>query len=149
MNKIRRALTVAAAAAGAVVLASTPASAYPTWQPWGANGYYYCGPTTHSVTSTKVIHQTCIIANYAAKSQAVLLVRNNATVNITIDEGTVTWRDRYGDFLTRVNCNATVVRPGELKACYGETRYSSPGDRANGGYSYNKYYDITEPVYYK
>ena len=145
MNKIRRALTVAAAAASAVVLTSTPASAYPNWQPWVPTAFSYCGPTTHSVTSTKVIHQACIIENLD-KAQAVLLVRNNATVNITIDEGTVTWRRKDGSFITRNNCNAKVVRPGELTACYGETMYASPGDKANGGYSYNKYYDITEPV---
>ncbi|AVZ74408.1 hypothetical protein SLUN_21820 [Streptomyces lunaelactis] len=145
MNKIRRAVTVAAAATSAVVLASTPASAYPTWQPWVPNAFSYCGPTTHSDPSTKVIHQACIIENLT-HAQGVLLVRNNATVNILIDEGTVTWRRKDGSFITRVNCNEKVVRPGELTACYGETIYASPGDKAIGSYGYNNSYNITEPV---
>ncbi|MEV4193333.1 hypothetical protein [Streptomyces toxytricini] len=148
MNKIRRAFTLAAAAASVVVLTSTPASAYPNWQPWGADGFYYCGPTTHSGPSTKVIHQTCIRENYAGQAQAVLLVRNNATVDITLNEGSVWWyTGKEGSILSRDDCTQTVVRPGQLKACYGGTYSAQQGQMAISGYLYNNDYNVTEPVY--
>ncbi|MEV4329534.1 hypothetical protein AB0K02_03175 [Streptomyces sp. NPDC049597] len=139
MTKIRRALTAAAAAASAVVLASTPASAYPTWQAWNPPASYDCGDTTHSTPSTKVIHQVCIGFNQTnASAQAVLLVRNNSTVNIKIDSATVWWKNAAGYGIgAQAHCESTIVVPGELTACYGMTIFPGTDYTAHANYWYN------------
>lgn len=148
MSKVRCTLTIAAAVASVVALASSPASAAPNWQAWAPSGFVECGSTTHSVPSTKVIHQTCIIHNKSGNltAQAVLLVRNNASVNITVDSARVVWDTGVS---TRSSyCNRTVVSPGELTACYGETRYATPGDTARSEYEYNNTLSKTTKVAY-
>ncbi|HZX40016.1 MAG TPA: hypothetical protein VFF37_17140 [Streptomyces sp.] len=137
MTKIRRALAVAAATASAVVLASSPASAAPNWQPWVPPANYKCGPTTPSAVSNNVIDQTCIAIASNGMSQAILLVRNNSSVSITIDSARTYWYSDAGTTYHIATCEGKVVAPGELTACYGFTSWNSTGDQAQSYYLYN------------
>ncbi|WP_435190537.1 hypothetical protein [Streptomyces sp. bgisy126] len=139
MNKIGRVLSVVSATAGAWALTITPSAAAPDWQPWVKPKLSKCSPTTHSTVSTKVIHQTCLVASgsSAGQEQGVLLVRNNASVNIKIDQGRVIWHDENGNYLGSAQCYEKIVKPGELTACYGETRHTSKGWKVFGDYAYN------------
>ena len=151
MTKIRRALTVAAAAASAIVLTSSPASAAPNWQAWVPGTLTECGETTPSKTSDKVINQTCMIINLTNETaQGVLLVRNNASVNITVDTATVYWllgngTNPYG----QASCGQKVIAPGELTACYGKTVEPGFGHPVQSSYMYNGIKTITKPRYYE
>ncbi|MFC7795376.1 hypothetical protein [Streptomyces cinereoruber] len=145
MTSIRRALTVATAAAGAVVLATTPAEALPNWQPWHfPQTQYDCETTTPSHISTKVVGQTCVVWNDKSV-QGVLLVRNNATVNIKLDAGRIAWYDKNGNFLHSSYCTTEkIVQPGELTACYGQSIPSTIlGNKVRGQYLYNGSYNDT------
>ncbi|MET9804703.1 hypothetical protein [Streptomyces sp. NPDC006368] len=150
MNKIRRALAVAATAASALVLTSSPASAAPNWQSWVPTTYTKCGETTPSKTSDKVVNQTCMLMNQNGSAQGVLLVRNNASVSITVDTATVYWLfgDGTGPAQSPASCGKKVLVPGELAACYGVTVYPAMGIPVQSSYMYNGIKTITKPVYY-
>lgn len=139
MTKIRHALTVAVAAASAVVLGSTPATAYPTWQSWSPPPSYTCAATSPSTPSTKVINQMCMVRNQTNGTvQGVLLVRNNATVDIRIDRA-IQWVEADGYKLesTQIECTWTTVSPGELTVCYAMTIAPEPGDTVHATWLYN------------
>jgi hypothetical protein len=151
VTKIRRVLALAAATAGAVVLASSPASAYPTWQSWVPTANTTCGDTTPSKTSDKVINQTCMIVHPNNESaQGVLLVRNNASVNITIDTATVYWLDQdgFGPPYGVASCGKKVLVPGELTACYGMSAWPEIGHQVQSSYMYNGLKTITKSETY-
>ncbi|MGW1544991.1 hypothetical protein ACWCPM_33040 [Streptomyces sp. NPDC002309] len=151
MTSIRRALTVAAAAASAAILSTSPASAYPNWQPWVPTAMTTCGETTPSKTSNKVINQTCMIVNPndEENAQGVLLVRNNASVNITIDSARVYWLDAYGmNPFGEASCVKKVLVPGELTACYGMSAWPAPAGSVQSSYMYNGIKTITKSVYF-
>jgi uncharacterized protein YcfL len=134
---------VTAAAAGAVALGASPAMAYPTWQPYGYNATD-CETTKPSYVSTKVVAQTCYIYNTSNSSaQGILLVRNNATVNIKIDAGRIAWYDKNGVFIDSSYCTEMIVVPGELTACYGATMFPDLGSKVKGTYLYNGQWNDT------
>ncbi|MCQ9131836.1 hypothetical protein [Streptomyces hilarionis] len=144
-RRFRRSLTVAAVAFGAAVMAAAPASAAPTWQPWVRPGDSVCGPTDHHSVSMKVIFQTCLVVNHSNDTmQPVLLVRNNATVAITMTSSYVhsAWH-----FDPDAHCVEQPLAAGQLLACYGETSAYIHGENVGwGGITYNGVADRTQPA---
>ncbi|MFF8323041.1 hypothetical protein ACF06V_38620 [Streptomyces bobili] len=99
--------------------------------------------------SDKVIDQTCIA--YSASggaSQAILLVRNNSTVNITINSAKTYWYTDAGTTFHSAICNETVVTPGELTACYGFTSQNLDHE-AQSYYMYNGVLSYTDRASHK
>ncbi|MGW1540639.1 hypothetical protein ACWCPM_10405 [Streptomyces sp. NPDC002309] len=72
-------------------------------------------------------------------AQGVLLVRNNVTVNITIDSARIWWTDANGTGVvgSSVECNRTVVVSGELTACYGKTIHPGTDYWVHANYWHN------------
>ncbi|QJT01658.1 hypothetical protein G9272_16175 [Streptomyces asoensis] len=143
---IRRFLTVAAVTFGAAAMAVGPASAAPNWQAWVRPDDSVCGGTDNHSVSTKVIFQTCLVINHSNDTmQAVLLVRNNATVNITM---TSSYVHSAWDVDPDAHCVEKVLPAGQLLACYGETSPYISGENVGwGGITYNGVSDKTPPAY--
>ncbi|MFJ6725116.1 hypothetical protein ACIQPQ_09370 [Streptomyces sp. NPDC091281] len=114
--RILKRVGVLAVAVTATLLSSVPAQAYPFWQAVNTNANWHCGPTTHHVASTKVFFQSCIVLTPdRKKGQSVLVVRNDASVAISI-HGTTN-----NNFGGSAPCNVSTLNPGRLTGCYGPT----------------------------
>lgn len=144
-RRFQRLLTMAAVTLSAAAMAVGPAWAAPTWQAWVRPDDSVCGPTDNHSVSTKVIFQTCLVINHSNDTmQAVLLVRNNATVDILMTSSYVhaAWTS-----LPDAHCDRKVLAAGQLLACYGETSAYIHGENIGwGGITYNGVSDRTQPA---
>lgn len=145
LRRLGRVLTIALAGISAALIAAGPASAAPNWQSWVRPADTTCGTTDHHVVSTNVLYQTCLVFNFSNHTaQAVLLVRNNASVSITMRDAYVhsAWSSDVDAY-----CVDRVLEPGQLLACYGTTsRYISGENIGWGGFTYNGKSDRTPSV---
>ncbi|MET9575416.1 hypothetical protein ACLQ2D_33370 [Streptomyces sp. DT199] len=116
MRQVSKALTMAAAVAGAGLLAAAPASAAPFWQPVSTTSNWHCGSTEKHAGSNNVLFQTCIVVSDSnTYAQAVLVVRNNASAAVNI-EGSLTTNFGGG-----ADCNFSKLNPGLVTGCFGPT----------------------------
>ncbi|MFI2347134.1 hypothetical protein ACH492_08760 [Streptomyces sp. NPDC019443] len=141
LNQLAKIATVAATTVSAAVLAIGPAAAAPTWQPWVKTDDSVCGGTEHHVVSTKVLFQTCMVINYSNyTAQPVLVVRNNASVSITMKSGYT--HSNWGG--SNTYCYDKVLAAGQVLACYGESAPYIDGENISwGGFTYNGQSDKT------
>ncbi|MFD7439443.1 hypothetical protein [Streptomyces sp. NPDC059861] len=139
--ELRKFCVVIAAALSTVILTSGSASAYPWWQDWTPVQGQECSATTHHEVSTKVLFQTCIVPHPTnGTAQPVLIVRNNATVTVGLENAKVSslWSNKtYG-------CALMYLAPGRVAACYGGTTSLVLGNnQAVGQFTYNGITDNT------
>ncbi|MGA6169803.1 hypothetical protein ACPEIF_06010 [Streptomyces sp. NPDC012600] len=127
-----RAATVAGVVAVASLLTVTPAAAWPFWQKWVPTSDYTCGPTTNHWKSKNVIFQTCIIRGSGKNMQPVMLVRNNASVDIeTYGRVHAGWNPN-----TFAYCHDSNLSAGALTACYGKSSSGKVGNNYGWGELY-------------
>ncbi|MEU4167096.1 hypothetical protein AB0F46_09435 [Streptomyces sp. NPDC026665] len=141
LRQLGKKAAVAATAASAAVLAAGPATAAPNWQAWVRPDDSVCGNTEHHVVSANVLFQTCMVVNFSNRTaQPVLVVRNNASVSITMERGYTHSNWGFSD----TYCNEKVLPSGQVLACFGETTSYLDGENISwGGFTYNGKSDAT------
>ncbi|MFJ7491935.1 hypothetical protein ACIQZB_11885 [Streptomyces sp. NPDC097727] len=122
-------MTVAGVIASASLLTVSPAVAMPYWQKWVPTSDYQCGPTIHHWKSVNVLLQACIIHGSGKNMQTVMLVRNNASVDIQIfgrvHDG---WNPNENSY-----CHDSNLSAGALTACYGKSSSGKAGNNYGWG----------------
>ncbi|MET7453138.1 hypothetical protein ABZT03_14815 [Streptomyces sp. NPDC005574] len=133
-----KALTVAAAAAGALVFGAVPADAAPYWQTVNTGSSdWFCTAYKHHSVSDHVNWKVCEVTNASNDAQVVVIVQNAASTAISIG-GSV--KSSYGSSGT---CFTSTLNPGFTRGCYGQTvRYSSDGWWIQGTLTVNGVTDI-------
>ncbi|MFF3685723.1 hypothetical protein [Streptomyces sp. NPDC002187] len=119
----KRTFGLAAAGLAAVVLASSPAAAYPNWQAVDTNANWTCQGYQSHVGSSNVNFKGCVVRNAAGESQPVLVVQNKAGVAINI-EAVLSVRsltDRHDPDVYVFRCNPSPLQPGFTRGCFGPT----------------------------
>jgi hypothetical protein len=116
---VRRSLALTAAAAGAVALAASPASAAEVgWKAVSTTPDWNCTPSEYKQHkgSKNVLFKLCWVHNSSGGTQTVLVVQNRASVAIAI-EGEI--QTNYGG---DVDCAPSTLQPGYTRGCYGPTK---------------------------
>ncbi|OQD53046.1 hypothetical protein BM536_034105 [Streptomyces phaeoluteigriseus] len=131
MRGLVKGLGVTAAAIGAMIFASGPASADVIWQPWVAPSDYVCFNSKTHDKSDYVAFQTCIVHGSGRNLQAVLIVSNTSDKKITIYGQVFAGWDSSGDYSY---CRLSDLSPGARTSCFGATSTGKVG--ANTAYSY-------------
>ncbi|GHD30678.1 hypothetical protein [Streptomyces galbus] len=130
MRRIIRAVGLAAAVAGTLLLGAGPSVAQPLWQAWVTPSDYSCGKTIHHDKSNYVFFQTCIIHGSGHYIQPVLVVSNTSDKTVGIfGETYANWESDGGMSF----CHDDHIPPNGRKACYGETSSGRTG--VNTAYS--------------
>ncbi|MEU9604956.1 hypothetical protein [Streptomyces sp. NPDC048057] len=114
-----KALAIAGAAAGALALTGSPASAnaFPevNWKPVNTTSDWTCGPYVGHPLNSGVKSKWCNVLNRFGDAQAVLVVQNSTAAKVYIS-GTV--RSNYG---SNVNCAFSAMGAGGTAGCYAPT----------------------------
>lgn len=114
-----KALAIAGAAAGALALTASPASANPfpivNWQPVNTTPDWSCTAYVAHPSNAGVKVKGCIVKNRFGDAQGVLVVQNAAGGNVTMS-GTV--RTNFG---SNVNCAVTPMGQGATRGCFAPT----------------------------
>ncbi|MFE7775756.1 hypothetical protein ACFU5O_18015 [Streptomyces sp. NPDC057445] len=127
MTMWKRAFGLAAAGLAAVVLASSPAAAYPNWQTVDTNANWTCQGYQSHVGSHNINFKGCVVRNAAGESQPVLVVQNKAGVAINIKAELKVWpksaphHDPDAANGSVFRCDPSPLQPGFTRGCFGRT----------------------------
>lgn len=121
MSHIRKGLAAVALAAGAGMLAASPAVAAPNWSQISPDSNWNCGNTT-THPAGGVLFQTCIVSRPGGNTQGVLVVRNNSGRSIKV-QGEVTVTAEWSNGYTAHNgdCVQSTLSSGYGAGCLAST----------------------------
>ncbi|TQE35819.1 hypothetical protein Sipo8835_12360 [Streptomyces ipomoeae] len=110
-----KALTMAAAVAGTLAFAATPASAAANWKEVSTNSNWNCSDYKPHPVSSYVKFKVCLVINASDDAQAVLVVQNTTGGPITIG-GAV-----RSDFGSNVDCANSTLNTSFTRGCFAPT----------------------------
>ncbi|MEU5975928.1 hypothetical protein [Streptomyces sp. NPDC047315] len=114
-----KALAIAGAAAGALALTASPASANPiptvNWKPVNTTPDWSCSAYQPHSANSGVKFKTCHVLNRFGDGQTVLVVQNSTAAKVYIS-GTI--RSNYG---SNVDCEYSAMGAGGTAGCYAPT----------------------------